>query len=168
MKSVRWYDIFHCCSKYEGICRYIWRKSTERKNMIQYRIINIYDIRTINIINCAEEGASLICKQRAVKKKMRICVNINATLTKWIQISWKLCLKLCSRKSLRPRRSLVRYLIYLQLWQLNILFRDGPINFNKSFFKTLRLAVLRTLRSNLLHSITLDGKNRFLKKSHLV
>ena len=39
----------------------------------------------ISFINCAQEGASLISKQRAVKKKMRICVNIKATRTKWIQ-----------------------------------------------------------------------------------
>ena len=36
--------------------------------MSQYRIINICQ-RTINIINCAQEGASLVTKQRAVKKK---------------------------------------------------------------------------------------------------
>ena len=40
---------------------------------------------SISFINCAQEGASLISKQRAVKKKMRICVNIKATRTKWIQ-----------------------------------------------------------------------------------
>ena len=39
----------------------------------------------ISFINCAQEGASLISKQRAVKKKMRICVNIKATRTKGIQ-----------------------------------------------------------------------------------
>ena len=50
----------------------------------QYRIISICQ-RTINIINCAQEGASLISKQGAVKKKMRICFNIKATGTKWIQ-----------------------------------------------------------------------------------
>ena len=41
--------------------------------------------RTINIINCAQEGASLISKQGAVKKKMCIRFNIKATGTKWIQ-----------------------------------------------------------------------------------
>ena len=33
----------------------------------------------ISFINCAQEGASLISKQRAVKKKMRICFNIKVT-----------------------------------------------------------------------------------------
>ena len=51
--------------------------------MSQYRIISICQ-RTINIINCAQEGASLISKQGAVKKKMRICFNIKAAETKWI------------------------------------------------------------------------------------
>ena len=37
--------------------------------MSQYRIISICHQRTINIINCAQEGASLITKQEAVKKK---------------------------------------------------------------------------------------------------
>ena len=52
--------------------------------MNQYRIISICQ-RTIGIINCAQEGASLISKQGAVKKKMRISFNINVTRTKWIQ-----------------------------------------------------------------------------------
>ena len=37
---------------------------------------------SISFINCAQEGASLIRKQRAVKKKMRICVSIKAAQTK--------------------------------------------------------------------------------------
>ena len=36
--------------------------------MSQYRILSIYK-GTINIINCAQEGESLISKQGAVKKK---------------------------------------------------------------------------------------------------
>ena len=79
------------------------------------------------------------------------------------KVSWKVPLNLCSRNWLRPMRSLVRYLISLQLWQLNTLFRDGLINFNKFFLKTLRLAVLRRLWSNSFHSIIVDGKKEFLK-----
>ena len=52
--------------------------------MSQYRILSIYK-RTINIINCPQEGKSLVSKQGAVKKKMRICFNIKATGTKWIR-----------------------------------------------------------------------------------
>ena len=40
----------------------------KKKNMSQYRIISICQ-RTINIVNCAQEGESLISKQGAVKKK---------------------------------------------------------------------------------------------------
>ena len=123
---------------------------------------------SISFINCAQEGASLISKQRAVKKKMHICVNIKATRTNGFRVFWKLCLNLFWRKWLRPRRSLVRYLISLQLWQLNTLFRDSLISFNKFFLKTLRVAVLRKLGTNLFHSITLDGKKDFLKKLYLV
>ena len=40
----------------------------------------------LDIINCAEEGASLITKQGTVKKKnMRICFNIKAAQRKWIE-----------------------------------------------------------------------------------
>ena len=39
--------------------------------MSQYCIISICQ-RTINIINCAQEGESLITEQGAVKEKMRI------------------------------------------------------------------------------------------------
>ena len=52
--------------------------------MSKHRIIRICQ-RTINIVNCAQEGTSLICKQGAVKKKMHICFNIKATRIKWIQ-----------------------------------------------------------------------------------
>ena len=52
--------------------------------MSQYCITNIYQ-RTINIINCAQEGASLITEQGAVKEKMQICFNLKVTQIKWIQ-----------------------------------------------------------------------------------
>ena len=38
---------------------------------------------SILLINCAQEGVSLISKQGAVKKKVRICFNIKATRTRW-------------------------------------------------------------------------------------
>ena len=44
---------------------------------------------SISFINCAQEGVSLITKERAVKQRMRICVNIKATRTKWIQSIFK-------------------------------------------------------------------------------
>ena len=57
----------------------------------------------------------------------------------------------------------MRYLIPLQFWQLNTRFGGGLINFKKLFLKALRLAALRRLGSNLLHSITVDGKKEFLE-----
>ena len=133
--------------------------------MSQHRIFSTCQ-RTINIINCAQEGTSLICKQGAVN-----CIFVSTSRPhkqNGFRVSWKLCLNLCSRKWLRPRRSLVRYLIPLQLWQLETLFGDGLINFNKFFLKTLRSAALRRLVSNLLHSVTVDGKKELLKDLCLV
>ena len=78
-------------------------------------------------------------------------------------VSWKLCLNLCSRKWCRSRHSLKRYLIPSQLRQIKTLFGDRPINDNKLFCKTPRLAELRRLGSNLLHSVAVDGKNNFWK-----
>ena len=60
--------------------------------MSQYRIISICQ-RTINIIDCAQVSASLITKQGAVKKKMRICLNIKATRTKCLQSIMKTMLE---------------------------------------------------------------------------
>ena len=49
--------------------------------------------------------------------------------------SWKLCLNLCSRKWLKPSRSLVINLIPLGLWQLKRLLADGLISFRILFLK---------------------------------
>ena len=48
---------------------------TKKKNMSQYQNISICQ-RTIAIINCAQEDASLITKQMAVKKK---CVFVSTS-----------------------------------------------------------------------------------------
>ena len=114
---------------------------------------------SISFINCAQEGASLISKQGALNKRMRICFTIKAAGTKWIQSFLKAIIEFM----LRPRRILVRYLIPLQLWQLNTLFGDVLINFNKFFLKALRLVALQRLRSNFFHSITVDGQKIFWK-----
>ena len=106
--------IFYCRIKYEGVCRYIWRSFTKKKNMSQYRIISFVKELSVSFINCAQEGASLISKVSPSKLHEQ----------NGFRVSWKLCLNLCSRKCLRLRRSLVRYLVILQLWQLNTLFGD--------------------------------------------
>ena len=48
---------------------------------------------------------------------------------------WKLCLNLCSRRWLRPRRSFVRNLIPCGLWHANTLLGEGLINFRMTFLK---------------------------------
>ena len=121
---------------------------------------------SISFINWAQEGASLISRQGVVKS---ICVFVSTSRPheqNGFKVSWKLCLNLCSRKWLKPRCSLVRYLVPFQLWQLNTLFGDGLINFNKFFLKPLRLAALRILGSNLFRSITVD-MNKFFWKSYV-
>ena len=64
-KSVCWYDMIHCCIKYEGVFRYIehWINIEFVKEVYKSSICQ----RTINIINCAQEGASLITKPGAAK-----------------------------------------------------------------------------------------------------
>ena len=51
--------------------------------MTHYRIFIICQ-RTVNTIKCAQEDASWITKQGAVKKKMCICFKIKTTRAKWI------------------------------------------------------------------------------------
>ena len=63
--------------------------------------------------------------------------------------SWKLCLNLCSRKWLKPSRSLVINLIPLGLWQLKRLLADGLINFRIIFLKILKLLEFLMLWSSL-------------------
>ena len=113
------YDIINCCIKYEGVFRYIYQqiniklaKKVYKKSICQ---------RTVNIINSANEGASLITKQGAVKN------------------------------------SLMRY---VSRWSNKLL--------NKLFLKTPRLATPQKLKSNLFHSIAVDGKKQCLKKLCLV
>ena len=141
-------------------------KEALQKRRIWVNIKSLVFVKELSIsfINCAQEGASLISKQGAVKKKKCVFVSTSRPHEQnGFKVSWKLCLNLCSRKWLRPGCSLVRYLVPLQLWQLNTLFGDGLINFNKFFLKALRLAALRRLGSNLFHSITVDAKKELLK-----
>ena len=82
---------------------------------------------------------------------------------KWMVLtkSWKLCLKLSSRRSLTPRQSLVRNLIPCRLWHLNTLFGEGLINFSMVFLKVLYVFEFLRLVPSLFHSITVDGKKVF-------
>ena len=68
-KSVRRYDIIHSCIKNEDICCYFLRSFTKEKNIMSQCCIISFCRRAINIINCAQEGTSLITKQGAVTEK---------------------------------------------------------------------------------------------------
>ena len=133
----------------------ISKEALPKRRMSQCCIISVCQT-AINIINCAQEGASFITEQGIVKEKIHISFNIKATWTTWIQIILKTWLNLCSRKWLKPKRSLLRYLIPLQLWQLKALFADGLIKFIKLVLKTLRLAALNDV-----------GRKRIFEKSYV-
>ena len=77
---------------------------------------------------------------------------------------WKLCLILCSHKWLRPVRSFVTSLIPLWLWQLKKLFKVSLMNWKTFFWKMWKLFSSQRLGYNFFHSITFEGKNKFLKK----
>ena len=130
--------------------------------MSQSRIISICQ-RTINSLTVLKRVRLWLENKGALKKKNAYLFQHQCHRNKMDSEYLESCLNLCSRKWLRPRRSLVRYLIPWQLWQLNTLFGNDLINFNKLFLKTLRLAALRRLESYLFHSTTVDGKNFFWK-----
>ena len=73
--SVGQNDIIHSCIKYEDICWYIQRSFIKKKKMSQYWIISVYQ-RTVNIINCAQESASLTTKQGQSSKS---CVFVSTS-----------------------------------------------------------------------------------------
>ena len=128
-RSVCWYDIIRSCIKYEDISKEVLPK---RRIWANNCIISICQ-RTISIINCAQEGASLITEQR------RKCIFVPISRPhkeNGFRVSWKLCLNLCSHYWLKPWSGLVRYLIPLQLRKLKTLFGDNRLRFaiSKFFF----------------------------------
>ena len=87
------------------------------------------------------QGVSLTSKQWSVKK-MRICFIIKPTQTKWIQSILKTMFEFMLTQVIQAKAQSCEVFAVLQLQQLNTLFGDGLINFNKFFLKTLRLAAL--------------------------
>ena len=79
-------------------------------------------------------------------------------------VSWKLFLNLWLWRWLSSSRNLVKYLIPFRLWQPNMLFAVGLINFKIFFLKILRLGTFWISGSSLFHSMMTDGKKVFLKK----
>ena len=59
-----------------------------------------YLLKTVNIINCVEEGIC-INRQRVVKKKYVFVSTSRPDEQNGFRVSWKLCLNLCSPKWLR-------------------------------------------------------------------
>ena len=100
---------------------------------------------------------------RTVEEEVTCIFNVTATGTKWI-VSWKLFLNLCSWRWLSLSHNLVKYLIPFMLWQPNMLFVVGLINFKILFLKILKLGGFWISGSSLFHSVMTDGKKVFLKK----
>ena len=80
-----------------------------------------------------------------------------------LSISWKLRLNLCSKRWISPSRSLLRSFTPRRLWQTKILFPVGLMSFKIFDLKMLSVYELRMSKSNLFHSIMVDGKCFFKK-----
>ena len=92
------------------------------------------------------------------------CLDCNYRLSE----SRKLCLNLCSQRSLRSSLSLVNNLTPLGLSHLKTLFPEGRINFKSFFLKIFRFSELPIFWSSLFHSVATEGKKEFSKKSVLL
>ena len=80
---------------------------------------------------------------------------------KGLRESWKLC----SLRWLKPSLTRDRRFIPLGLWKLNMLLADGLMNYRILFLKVAILSELLIYQPNLLHSIIVEGRKVFLKKS---
>ena len=78
--------------------------------------------------------------------------------------SRKLCSNLWSLRCLKPNLSLVISFTPIGLWQLKVLLGVGCMNCKMLSLKRARLLELFILLSRLFYSITVDGKNEFLKR----
>ena len=96
-------------------------------------------------------------------KKWHVVSISNPQLQIGLSESRKPCLNLCSRRWLKPRRSLVRYLIPLMLKQLYVLLGEGLRNFKIHFLNMLRLSEFWIDKSRLFHSILQKEKSNFWK-----
>ena len=168
MKSVCWYDIFSCCilsiRVFVDISKEAWPK---RRIWCNIKSLVFFKELSISFINCTQEGPSLISKQRAVKKKNVYLFQHQGYTNKMDSKYLENCVWIYAHAS-DLDQGVVLWGIPVQLWQLNTLFGDGLINFNKFFLEALRLAALGKLRTNLFHPITVDGKKEFLKTLCLV
>ena len=97
------------------------------------------NLQSVFLIVLKREDRSLLYMGQWSKK----CINDStpAPHLHTFSESWKLCLNLCSRRWLRPRRSLVRNLIPCGLWHSNTLLGEGLINFRMAFFWVSQIRV---------------------------
>ena len=89
-------------------------------------------------------------------------------LHKGFNVSWKLCLNLCSLRWLKPSLSLVISLIPLGLRISKTEFGEGRMKLSIFSLKTEILLEFLRLRSKLFHSRIADGKKEFWKKLYYV
>ena len=68
------------------------------------------------------------------------------------------------KKVTMARPNLVISLIPLGMWQLEIEFEDGLINFKILFLKAEKVSEFLIFMSKLFHSMIVDGKKEFLEK----
>ena len=73
-------------------------------------------------------------------------------------VSWKLFLNLCWWRWLNLGCNLVKYWIPFRLWQPNMLFAIGLINFKIFFLKILRLGAFWVSGPSLFHSVMTEEK----------
>ena len=78
--------------------------------------------------------------------------------------SRKLWLNLLFCRWLKPNLSLVINFVPVGLRQLKVLFGVGRTNCQMLFLKRVKLSEFLILLARLFHSITVNGKNEFLKK----
>ena len=95
---------------------------------------------------------------------MNCSLDVIPTTANWIKIILNLCRNLCSRRWLWPDLNLVISLIPLGMWQLEIEFEDGLINFKILFLKAEEVSEFLIFMPKLFHSMILDGEKEFLKK----
>ena len=120
----------------------------------------------------------------------RTMVNLFLTLTtfsrliwskKWLDVSisfphehrrprqsWKLCLRLCSQRWLKPRRNLVISLIAFGLWQLWMLFGLDRMNFKILLLEKSTLSELRMSGSRVFHSFIVEEIKELVKNWYFV
>ena len=72
-----------------------------------------------------------------LEEKVACIFNVAIASTKWSQCIFEGILNLCLWRWLSPSHDIIKYLIPLRFWQLNMLLKVGLINFKILFLKIL-------------------------------